>query len=321
MDRAKSVSISFFLVVGLIIFAVPELAFAEESMQITIAESIVSIHAGQKALLRYRYNSVPFKPYADRLFSPAGVNILRDGPADHQHHHGLMFAVAVDGVNFWEEHKAPGRQVHQCFSDVTVDRHTDIPWAGLTEQLAWLNPSGKELLLNEHRTIRLCQPNDAKVILLTWESLFEVPEGKKSVTLTGSHYFGLGIRFVESMDTEGQFRNADGKVGDVVRGDERLIRSRWCAFTASADGRPVTVAMLDHPKNQRRVTWFTMTKPFAYLSATLNLHKEPLKLTSDTLLVLRYGVALWDGRVKSDQIEQLYQRWAAWPGERKTTLN
>ena len=43
------------------------------------------------------------KPYADQLFSPAGVQVLRDSPLDHKHHHGLMYALAVDGVNFWEE--------------------------------------------------------------------------------------------------------------------------------------------------------------------------------------------------------------------------
>ena len=49
----------------------------------------------------------------------------------------------------------------------------------------------------------------------------------------------------------------------------------------------------------------------AYLSATMKLHKEPLKVSSDKPLVLRYAVALWDGRVEADQIEQLYRRWSA----------
>ena len=51
----------------------------------------------------YRYVQSPYKPYADRLVSPAGTQILRDSPSDHKHHHGLMFALSADGVNFWEE--------------------------------------------------------------------------------------------------------------------------------------------------------------------------------------------------------------------------
>jgi hypothetical protein len=134
------------------------------------------------------------------------------------------------------------------------------------------------------------------------------------VTLAGSHYFGLGMRFVTSMDVGGRFRNAAGKTGDVVRGDERLVRADSCGYTASANGKPVTVGMFGHPDNVRHPThWFFMTKPFAYLSATLNLHEEPLKIVSGKPLVLRYGVVLLDGEVERGTIRHLYEKWAAWP--------
>jgi hypothetical protein len=52
---------------------------------------------------------------------------------------------------------------------------------------------------------------------------------------------------------------------------------------------------------------FTMTAPFAYQSATLNLWKEPFTLKEP--LDLRYGVAVWDGVQSSEEIERLYRRW------------
>jgi hypothetical protein len=279
-------------------------------MRITTEENIISVHTGDSVLLRYHYRDVPFKPCVQQLFSPRGVNVLRDAPADHQHHHALMFAVAADGVNFWEEQQAPGRQVHRSFADIKIEKREDVPIAGFTEQLDWINPRSKELLLKENRTIRVCQLNDFKATLLSWQSSFAVPSGKESVTLTGSHYFGLGMRFLKSMDVGGQFRNAEGKTGDVVRGDERLVRARWCAYTAAANGKPVTIAMFGHPNNLRHPTqWFTMTKPFAYLSATLNLHKEPLAVKSYKPLVLRYAVAVWDNRVGNERIEKVYNWW------------
>jgi hypothetical protein len=311
MKESSGIRIISLLTLGLFFYLRLPIAQATDPMRITVEQNTVSIHAGERIVMRYRYKGVPFKPYVDRLFSPQGVNVLRDAPADHLHHHALMFAVSVDGVNFWEEREAPGRQEHQAFTDVMVEKHGDIPWAGLTEQLTWLNPSGEELLLNEHRTMRLCQPSDPNVTLLTWQSHFEVPAGRKSATLTGSHYFGLGMRFVESMDKLGRFLNADGKAGEVFRGDERLVQSAWCAYSAKANGPPrrVTVAIFDHPQNCRLATWFTMTEPFAYLSATLNLHRQPLKIQSGEPLVLRYGVALWDGQVNADRVSQLYRRW------------
>jgi len=319
MKVFKSITIIFFSAVGLLTITLPNPAFAKNTMRITTEENIVSVYSGENLLLRYRYGNVPFKPCVQQLSSPAGVNVLRDAPADHLHHHALMFAVKVDGVNFWEETQAAGRQAHKSFTDTRTDVKTEVEndkrfemrRASFTELIDWINPS-QELLLKEHRTIEVSQGTDLGATVLTWQSRFEVPAGKKSATLTGSHYHGLGMRFVKSMDTGGRFTNADGKPGTVFRGDERLVRSTWCAYTADANGKPVTVAMFDHPDNPRHpATWFTMTKSFAYLSATMNLHKEPLKVASDKPLVLRYAVALWDGQVETERINQLYKQWAA----------
>ncbi len=308
MEKFKSITIILLLGIGFL--AVSDTTFAENPMRITTEENVVSVYEDDSVLLRYHYRDVPFKPCVQQLFSPRGVNVLRDAPADHLHHHALMFAVAVDGVDFWGEQQAPGRQVHRCFTDTRVDKRVDVPLAGFTEQLDWVNPRSQELLLKEHRTIKVCQLDDFKATLLSWQSRFGVPSGKESATLTGSHYFGLGMRFLKSMDTGGALFNAEGKAGETVRGDERLVRADWCAYTAKANGKVVTVAMFGHPDNLRHPTqWFTMTKPFAYLSATLNLHKEPLKVASDEPLVVRYGVAVWDNRVENERIEKVYNWW------------
>ena len=285
-------------------------AFAENPLRVMTEAETISICEGERVLACYRYDNVPFKPCVQQLFSPQGVNILRDSPADHQHHHALMFAVAVDGVNFWEEQKEPGCQLHRSFDEVKIGKSVDEPRAGFTEQLDWINPRSKELLLKEDRTIEIRRMSGVDVTLLSWQSNLAVPPGKDSVVLTGSHYFGLGMRFVESMDVKGQFRSTQGKIGEVVRGDERLTPANWCAYSAEANGKPVTVAMFGHPDNVRGpASWFTMTKPFAYLSATMNLHKEPLKVVSAKPLVLRYAVALWDGPVTDEQINRIYQQW------------
>lgn len=276
--------------------------------KIVVDPASVTIHSGNPAVLRYRYGGVPFKPYVDYFATPAGVNVLRDAPADHKHHHGLMFAVAVDGVNFWEEDQTPGTQLHQMLNEVRTGKGGDIYYAGFVDgELVWLNPRTRAPALFEDRRIEVVHMKDQKASLLTWDSVLSLPEGKKTATLSGSEYFGLGMRFVASMDRGGAFFNAEGKTG--VQGTN-AVRSRWCAYSAAAGGKPVTVAMFDHPANPRQpATWFTMDTPFAYLSATLNLKKEPLTLTEDRPLLLRYGVALWDGKVDAREVEGLYRRW------------
>jgi len=97
--------------------------------------------------------------------------------------------------------------------------------------------------------------------------------------------------------------------------EKAASRADWCAYTAPVDNKPVTVAMFDHPENARHpASWFTMKTPFAYLSATLNLAKEPMTLTAGKPLRLRYGVALWDGKIEAGQIGRAYQTWVGLHG-------
>lgn len=257
---------------------------------------------GGKVVFRYRYGGVPYKPYADLFVSPAGVNILRDSPEDHKHHHALMYAVTVDGVNFWEEAVAPG-----------VQRGEPPVWTarGFTQRIDWVRPADSAILLAEDRRIVLLSPAGAEVSLIDWTSSFTLPEGKPQAEITGSHYHGLGMRFLVSMDQGGRFEFSEGAdAGEAVRGTENLTRARWCAYAAQADGNPVTVAVFDDPANPRHPAWwFTMTSPFAYLSATLNLHREPLVVRDGESVALHYGVALWDGSPAKDDIETVYALW------------
>ncbi|MBI2421468.1 MAG: PmoA family protein [Candidatus Hydrogenedentes bacterium] len=288
-------------------------AFAQPAQEgLTVQEEGDSVwirHDG-RTLLRYRFGEVPFKPYVQEWFSPKGVNILRDAPADHKHHHALMFAISVDGVNFWEEKDAPGTQAHRGLSAVHTGRTGDVAYASLTEQLDWIAPPTGAVLLHETRTIRVYDTPPPEAALLTWESRFEVPAGKEKAVLGGSHYFGLGMRFVESMDTVGEFAVPQGALGEIVRGDEHLTAAPWCAYTAPAGGHSVTVALFGDPGNVRHPPlWFTMKEHFAYIAATLNLWREPLEVASGTPLVLRYGAALWDGTTDAQRIESTYRRW------------
>ncbi|HUV64661.1 MAG TPA: DUF6807 family protein [Sedimentisphaerales bacterium] len=306
MRRFKILACVFVLLILTISCGMP----VKERVHITTEQNVLSIRGGDGVLSCYRYEDVPFKPCVQQLFSPAGVNVLRDSPADHKHHHALMFAVAADGVNFWEEQKEPGQQVHRRFVEVKTARRGGIPYGGFVERLDWMNPRTEELLLEESRRIEVSSVKDFDVTVLSWQSSLSAPAAKESVTLSGSHYFGLGMRFVQSMDANGRFRNSEGGAGEVVRGDERVTPAKWCAYTAQADGHLVTIAMFGHPDNVRGPTlWFTMTKPFAYLSATLNLYREPLKIARGNPLCLRYAVGVWDGQVEDSQIEQVYSWW------------
>jgi hypothetical protein len=279
-------------------------------------KATVSVSYDNGPVFRYCHAGASKKPYVDRLFSPAGVQVLRDSPHDHKHHHALMFATAVDGVDFWSETPGCGKQKPRSLDVINGGPPDGTQRAGFSEKLDWMGPRSSKPLLVESREV--CELRDGGLdalptlgaTLIEWRSSLQTPPGKRTVVLTGSHYFGLGIRFVQSMDADGRFFNADDKQGEIVRGDERLTPVKWCAYTAKADGKPVTVAIFDHPENLRYpAKMFTMSTPFAYLSATRNEWKEPITIKTGKPLDLRYGVAVWDGAVDKKTVEQLYQRW------------
>jgi hypothetical protein len=283
------------------------LSAADLSIKATQDDNTATILRDGRPVLVYHKPGTPFKPYVKELYTPGGVQILRDSPADHKHHHGLMFAVAADGVDFWAETPNCGRQTPapggNCRSTAVNGSYRAI----FDQQLDWTSAAGKPAL-RETRSIEVRGESDLPATLLTWRSRLETPADRPTVVLSGSHYFGLGMRFVVSMDAAGRFFNSEGKEGPIVRGSERVSPAKWCAYTSQADGKPVTVAMFDSPKNPRPAQFFTM-RPFAYLSVTLNVWKQPLTLKGGEPIDLCYGIALWDGEIDAARVQEVYDRW------------
>lgn len=282
-------------------------ALAEDSLRISMDDARLQVLQQDQVLMEYAYRDVPFKPYVQALAAPSGLNILRDAPADHLHHHGLMFAISVNDVSFWAETEADGQQIHQAFHDVETGDWVGSHGAGFTQSLVWKTPAEEAVLLEE-RTVRVMPSPAHQATLLSWTSACRVPAGIENAEISGAHYYGLGMRFIEAMDQIGRFLNARGTQGEIFRGEERLAPAEWSAYQVTVEGQPLTVAMFDHPHNFRPVTWFTMPEPFAYLSATLNYHEEPFTLSQGEELDVTYGVAVLEGH-REEQIEGVYDFW------------
>ena len=274
-------------------------------LTVTVGETYVDIQEGDAPVLQYKYRQVPRKPYVMSWFTRAGINILRDAPHDHLHHHGLMHAIMVDEVNFWEESESGGYQEHRGFIGARVDKGL----AAFTETLVWRGPDSPEALLVEQRSVVHHGLVDAPVRVLTWHSILETPEHKESVTLGGRIYHGVGMRFPEFMDKVGEFRFAGDVTGGFEDGPHYLAQAAWCAYTVAHPDHPVTVAMFSAPDNPRPALWFTMREPFAYLSGTLDLSRGPIVLESGAPIIVKYGVAAWDGEVDDETVQALYEKW------------
>jgi hypothetical protein len=285
--------------------AVAAAAPGESPLKISLSDTLLELQEGNSPVLQYKYRSVPFKPYAMSWFTPKGVNVLRDAPEDHKHHHSLMYAIMLGDINFWEEIPEAGRQLHRTFANVSVDPKR----AGFTETLVWQGPKRGKIMLFEQRRLTHHLTDGGSARLLTWQSELKCPKGEEHVTLAGKIYHGLGMRFPVFMDKVGSFQFAQDETGAFDDGPHHLAQASWCAYTVADGEHPVTVAMFSAKENPRPTLWFTMLEPFSYLAGTFDLSRNPITLEAGKTLTAKYGLAAWDGIVDNETVQALYEQW------------
>lgn len=267
-------------------------------------------------LLRYAMAPTNYKPYVKELRTLAGDNLLLDAPPDHLHHHGLMYAITVNGTNFWEEQTAPGVQRLLAVPSRMVGATPDgRPRATLAHPLAWVagphrehtNPLAVALLL-ERRTLTLVVDAAAREVALYWAAEFAVGPAAEQVTLSGTAYHGLGMRFVRDFDLRAQHLNSEGAPYSAEQKWD-VIPARWAATQGHLDGRAVMAAIFAGPHNAGPSRFFSMRNPFAYLSATQGLDEKPLTYKRGERFRLDYLIIARDDHPGPEALEARYRKW------------
>ena len=265
-----------------------------------IAQGTLEIRYKGRKLLVYAFASSQLKPYVRELYTLRGENVTRDAPPDHPHHHGLMYAVWLNGINFWEEKGAPGVEKHieLPLQYALVDTNR-VPTAHFMEVIYWLPPtshaaadSREAALLIEQRSLTLRVDETNQEVALRWDGDFEVGPQVNKLTVSGPDYDGLGVRLPESFNQVAVFQNSGGKPYTTMS-TQNVIPARWTSAAGLMNGRPVMVAMFgraDNPRGDAR--FFTMLEPFAYLSATQGL-KQPLEYAAGQKFALSYLVTVY----------------------------
>lgn len=289
--------------------AMPTMAQPTKGDVPTNMGTLVSFNEGEQTFVEYRFSDSDFKPYVQVLRSPGGINVLRDRPYDHLHHRGLMFAVNMNDIEFWGQGWNMGSLGQQVYAADSLN--LDVKRNILTGDVSWNSLEYKTNVMHEHRKIQLLDSRAMKATVLAWEATFSVPVGQPKVIWKGDHYHGLGMRFAKEMDESDKFffaRNAQEP--ENVRGVEFLTRTSWAAYHSMSEGQRVTVAVFDAPGNPRYPAhWFTMYKPFSFLCATINSYREPFEIIAGQTTQFRYGIAVFDGHAKAEEIERVYDYW------------
>jgi Methane oxygenase PmoA len=266
----------------------------------------------------YAFAPAQKKPYVRALATIDGVNILRDSPADHKHHHGLMYAIRVNGINFWEETPGTGGEKPVVVLANTIATDPDgRPRAVFRHRIDWVAEGDAKsadldavALLIEDRTLGLTVDPSSQEVALGWHAEFRPGPGFQQVVLTGSDYNGLGMRFQADLDPVARHLIA-GTQPDLGGTRKDVTSGGWGAVLFDTPDRPVTVALFGAPGNARGAPrFFSMHRPFAYLAATQSLDREPLVYRAGDRFVLDYLVTVYPGLKTAQFLGRRGQLWA-----------
>jgi len=240
--------------------------------------------------------SVGYKPFWYPLYTPSGLRLTENSPADHPHHHSLWFGHSeVNGFDIWSETGKEGRIVLQEIRDVV----SGPVFAGWTETNAWLSPN-QEKLLEEDRTHRLWRVEQG--YLLDIRFCFRATEGE--LRFGQAKDGGLGLRVADSMDVEdgGVIVNSNGERNEAGTFDRH---ADWIDFSGPIAGRIGGLALFNGPEVPKH-PWFTRD----YGPALSNFMRfEPYTLAEGEQLQLSFRVYLHDGDVATAQVAEQYQAY------------
>jgi hypothetical protein len=228
-----------------------------------------------------------------------------------------MYAIGVNGLNFWEEASGAGVQrVVESRVGRPVVRADGVMEAGFEQVLHWVAPgdaflfdSASRAFLVEHRHLVVRVDPVRDEVTLDWSAQFEVGPVTNEVVLGGANYFGLGMRFLEELDPVAVHFNWGGRL-DLAQGRQDVSRHPWAAVGFERGDWGSTVVLMGDPGNGGGDPFFfSMRTPFAYLCATQRLDVEPRRYRSGDKFRLRYGVVLLSGVRGGEEVDAVHRAW------------
>jgi hypothetical protein len=311
------------------------------------AERRVDVLVGGKPFTSYIYPTTIKKPTLYPLRTASGTLVTRGFPldprpgerVDHPHHVGLWFNYGdVNGLDFWNNSDAVAAKNAPKMGTI---RHRAVRRAeggngqGLLEVTTeWVDHLGNPLLREDTRFVfragsdrrivdrmttltALGRPvtfsdNKEGVIGMRVARALEQPSNTPEV-FTDASGRPTTVAVLNNEGVTGKYRSSEGLEGDAVWG----TRGRWTMLSGVVEGEPVTIAILDHPKNVGFPTYWHARgyglfaanplgqKVFSNGKEELNFRLEPGRSTT-----FRHRVLILSGPTTPERIEEQYRDFA-----------
>ncbi|MDB4915427.1 MAG: hypothetical protein JWM95_3071 [Gemmatimonadetes bacterium] len=307
------------------------------------ADHRVDVLVGGKPFTSYVWPTSLKKPVLYPIRAASGAVVTRGFPldarpgerVDHPHHAGLWFNYGdVNGLDFWNNSdsikaaQAPkmGTITHRAVRgstngagegtlDVTEDwvTNTNVPLLREDTHFVFHAKDGARMI---ERITTLTALDSTVNFRDNKEGVIgmRVARSMEQPSLTPEKYTDASGRVTEvaRLDTagvHGWYTSSEGKQGDDVWG----TRAKWTMLTGDVNGAPITIAMLDNPKNVGFPTYWHARGYGMYAANPLGQKamsngKEELnfKLAPHTSVTFRHEILVLDKKATPADIEKYY---------------
>lgn len=301
-------------------------------------EKRIDVFIDGKPFTAYIYPEDIMKPVLYPLRTAEGSFITRGWPldprpgerVDHPHHVGMWFNYGdVNGLDFWnnstsipeEKKNGYGTIRHRAVNKIQEGNDKAI----LDVTMDWQKPDGTNLLKEETRFIFSGSDN-----MRTIERITKLTALKEDVSFKDNKEGVIGIRLARQLEhpsrkaevftdasgkgtavpqlnnegVTGKYRSSEGKEGDDVWG----TRGQWVNLNGVIDSKPVSLVILDHPKNAGYPTYWH-ARGYGLFAANplgqkeFSKGKETLdfKLPAGKSVTFRYKVLIHSGSHLTDE--------------------
>jgi hypothetical protein len=287
---------------------------AEVAIEKTDTALVVTLDG--ELFTRYVFADAP-KPYCWPLIGPTGAPVTRAYPMeqvegekrDHPHQRSFWFTHGlVNGVDFWSESPAAGRQEHRAFDRIETGHHLGI----IRSSNDWLAPNGKRLC-QDTRELRFYGTTGNRII--DFDIAVHASDGPLTFGDTKEGMFGM--RVASSMDVEqkdkkegGHIVNSRGEVDDKAWGRP----AEWVDYSGLVDGKRVGITIMNHPASFRHPTHWHVRTYGLFAANPFGLHdfyNDKSKDGSYTVsqgesIAFRYRILLHEGGAETLNLAEAY---------------
>lgn len=273
-----------------------------------------------KGALLFRYNHghvVPPKGvpaafirsgYIQPMYSPSGILLTEDFPADHHHHKGVWMpwtGTQFKGrdLDFWNLGKKEGTVQFAGF-EALESGQVYGRFKAKHEHIDLRVPNGGTTVLDETWDVRVWSAGGPTAGFWLWDiTSTQTCVADSPLHLKAYRYGGLGWRGPKAWKGDGyEILTSEAK----VRKDAHATTSRWCAHSGVSDGKRTTVIVMCHPENERfpepMRTWDNGMVFFNYVPP----QKKPMDLEPGKPHVFRYRFYIHEGGIDQKRAERAW---------------